>query len=236
MSKPLDEKQIRRIIEEELTKRVSELKTKEPVTREEFLKAMELMDKRFQELIDIMNRRFEEVNQRFEEVNQRFEEVNQRFEKSDTRFQELVETMNRRFEKVLEGQMLLRVAIGSLGRRSGIRLEKTILKLLQRVLEQRDIDINKVQWIELFDEAGEVFTRNYRTDIDVLIRDGLHFLMEIKYQADNRDIYHFLKVAELYTLKYQRPNKLLLLTLEIDPKTQEYAESQKIEVITGDYN
>ncbi|MHA1277171.1 MAG: DUF3782 domain-containing protein [Candidatus Helarchaeota archaeon] len=229
MSKPLDEKQIRRIIEEELTKRVSELKTKEPVTREEFLKAMELMDKRFQELIDIMN-------QRFEEVNQRFEEVNQRFEKSDTRFQELVETMNRRFEKVLEGQMLLRVAIGSLGRRSGIRLEKTILKLLQRVLEQRDIDINKVQWIELFDEAGEVFTRNYRTDIDVLIRDGLHFLMEIKYQADNRDIYHFLKVAELYTLKYQRPNKLLLLTLEIDPKTQEYAESQKIEVITGDYN
>ncbi|MHA1131626.1 MAG: DUF3782 domain-containing protein, partial [Candidatus Helarchaeota archaeon] len=161
----------------------------------------------------------------------------------DKRFQELIDTMNqrfeesdKRFEKVLEGQLLLKVAIGSLGRRSGIRLEKTILKLLQTALNKRDIDINKIQWIELFDEVGAVFTKNYRTDVDVLIRDGLHFLMEIKYQADNRDVYHFLKVAELYTLKYQRPNKLLLLTLEIDPKTQEYAESQNIEVITGDYD
>ncbi|MHA1266561.1 MAG: DUF3782 domain-containing protein, partial [Candidatus Helarchaeota archaeon] len=176
------------------------------------------------------------MNRRFEEMNRRFEEMNQRFEESDKRFQELVDTMNRRFEKVMEGQQLLRVAIGSLGRRSGIRLERTILKLLQRVLEKRDIDINKVQRIELFDEEGKIFTKSYRTDIDVLFRDGLHFLMEIKYQADNRDVYHFLKVAELYTLQYQRPNKLLLLTLEIDPKTQEYAENQKIEVITGDFD
>ncbi|MHA1277429.1 MAG: hypothetical protein ACTSQ8_09580 [Candidatus Helarchaeota archaeon] len=82
MSKPINEKQIRKLIEEELERKVSELKTKEPVTREEFLKAMELMDKRFQELIDTMN--------------QRFEEVNQRFEKSDKRFQELIDTMNQK--------------------------------------------------------------------------------------------------------------------------------------------
>ncbi|MHA1267617.1 MAG: hypothetical protein ACTSRS_20440, partial [Candidatus Helarchaeota archaeon] len=88
MSKPLDEKYIRKLIEEELEKKVSELKIKEPITREEFLKAMESMDKRFQELLDTMNRRFEEMNRRFEEMNQRFEE-------SDKRFQELVDTMNR---------------------------------------------------------------------------------------------------------------------------------------------
>ena len=88
----------------------------------------------------------------------------------------------------------------------------------------------------MIDENGQVFSKNYRTDIDVLIKNGFHFLMEVKYKADNRDVFHFLKVAELYTKKYQRPNKLLLISLEIDPRTQVYAENENIEVITGDYD
>ena len=43
------------------------------------------------------------------------------------------------------------------------------------------------------------------------------------------------KLVELYSRKYRKPNKLLLLTLEIDPKTQEYAETENIEVITGEF-
>ncbi len=217
MSKSLDEKQIRKIIEEELEKR----RGKEPITREEFLKMLELM-----------NQRFKESDERFREL---IDTMNQRFDESDKRFRELIDTMNQRYDRVENGHLLLKVAIDSLGRRSGIGLEKAILKLLQKVLENRDIDVNKIKWIELFDEEGEVFTKNYRTDVDILIRDGLHFLMEIKYKADNRDVYHFLKVAELYSRKHRKPNKLLLLTLEIDPKTQEYAETENIEVITGEF-
>jgi hypothetical protein len=155
--------------------------------------------------------------------------IQQRFETMDKRFEGLVEAMDRGF-------MTLKVAIDSIGQRSGIRLEKTILKLLQKTLENRDIDINKIEWIEMIDENGQVFSKNYRTDIDVLIKNGFHFLMEVKYKADNRDVFHFLKVAELYTKKYQRPNKLLLISLEIDPRTQVYAENENIEVITGDYD
>jgi len=186
MSKSFNENRIREIVKEEIEKRITKFDSREPLTREEFLKAIELM--------------------------------------------------NKQFDKVYEGQMLLKVAIDSLGQRSGIRLEKTILKLLQKVLEKRDIDINKIEWIELIDEKGEVFSKNYRTDIDVLIKDSSHILMEIKYNADNRDLFHFIKVAELYTKKYRRPNKLLLLTLEIDPRTLENAQNEKIEVITGDFD
>jgi hypothetical protein len=155
--------------------------------------------------------------------------IQQRFETMDKRFEGLVEAMDRGF-------MTLKVAIDSIGQRSGIRLEKTILKLLQKTLENRDIDINKIEWIEMIDENGQVFSKNYRTDIDVLIKNGFHFLIEVKYKADNRDVLHFLKVSELYTKKYQRPNKLLLISLEIDPRTQVYAENENIEVITGDYD
>ncbi|MHA1650204.1 MAG: DUF3782 domain-containing protein [Candidatus Helarchaeota archaeon] len=270
MSNSLNERKIRELIEKEINKRINELTSKNPLTREEFLKGMDIiserfeaMDRRFEELIKTMNDRFEAMDQRFEAVDRRFEEliktmndrfevmdrrfeaVDRRFEEADRRFKELITTMNDRFEasdqrfkELVEAMnrnfLILKVAIDSLGRRSGIQLEKTILKLLEKSLRHQDIDINKVQWIELIDEKGEVFPPNYRTDVDVLIRDGLHFLMEIKYKADNRDVFHFLKVAELYAKKYRHPNKLILVSLEINPKTQEYAEKQNIEVITGE--
>ncbi|MHC1591931.1 MAG: DUF3782 domain-containing protein [Candidatus Helarchaeales archaeon] len=287
MSNPLNEKEIRKLIRIEVEKRFQEYQSSASITRDEFLNAIQAMDKRFDELIDSMNKRFEAVDKRFEEsdqrlkelidsMNKRFEEsdqrlkelidsMNKRFEESDKRFNELVENMNKRFEesdqrlkelidtmnkrfeesdkrfnelveKMNVGFMKLEAAIGSLGYRSGIRLERTILKLLQKTLEHRNIDINKIERIELFDKNGEVFTKNYRTDIDVLIKNGFHFLMEVKYKADNRDVFHFLKVAELYARNFRRPNKLILLTLDIDPLTQEYAENENIEVITGDFD
>jgi len=248
---------IEQVVQRELEKHLKLYSKEELLTRAEFLKAMEIIqqrfeavdkrfeavDKRFEELIDSMNKRFEAVDKRFEEL---IDTMNKRFEAVDKRFEELIDSMNKRFEAVDKrfeavmetmnrGFLTLRASIDSLGERSGIRLEKTILALMQKALVNRDIDINEIQWIELRDENGEVFTKNYRTDVDVLLKDGFHFLMEVKYHPDNRDVYHFLKVAELYTKQYQYPNKLLLVALEIDPKTQEYAESYHIEVITGEY-
>ena len=63
-------------------------------------KVLHQMDKRFEELREDMNRRFEQVDKRFEQVDKRFEQVDKRFEQVDKRFEELREDMNRRFEQV----------------------------------------------------------------------------------------------------------------------------------------
>jgi len=269
---------IEQVVQRELEKHMKLYSKEELLTKAEFLKAMEIIqqrfeamdrrfeavdkrfeavDKRFEELIDSMNNRFEAVDKRFEEL---IDSMNKRFEAVDKRFEELIDSMNKRFEAVDKrfeavdkrfeavdkrfeavietmdrGFLTLKTSIDSLGGRSGIRLEKTILALMQKALVNRDIDINEIQWIELRDETGDVFTENYRTDVDVLLKDGFTFLMEVKYHPDNRDVFHFLKVAELYAKHYQYPNKLLLVALDIDPGTQAYAESQHIEVITGEY-
>jgi hypothetical protein len=202
---------IEHLIQKEFEKYTKIYSKEELLTKAEFLEAIKL------------------IQQRFEATDKRFEAMDKRFEVMDKRFEENIEAMNRGF-------LTLKASLDSFGQKSGIRLEKTILKLLQKTLENRDIDINKIEWIELIDDTGEVFSKNYRTDIDVIIKNGSTFLMEIKYKADSRDIFHFLKVAELYTKKHQKPDKLLLVSLEIEPKTQEYAENEKIEVITGDYN
>ena len=71
-------------------------------------KRFEDINKRFEELMaysekrfEDMNRRFEAIDKRFEDVNKRFEDVNRRFEAVDKRFEDInkrFEDVNRRFE------------------------------------------------------------------------------------------------------------------------------------------
>ena len=60
-------------------------------------KVLHQMDKRFEELREDMNRRFEQVDKRFEELR---EDMNRRFEQVDKRSEELREDMNKRFSQL----------------------------------------------------------------------------------------------------------------------------------------
>ncbi len=52
---------------------------------------MEQTDKRFAELRDDMNKRFEQVDKRFEQIDKRFEQIDKRFEQVDKRFEQMME-------------------------------------------------------------------------------------------------------------------------------------------------
>lgn len=64
------------------------------VTLKEFKDSME---KRFEEMREDMNMRFEQVDKRFEQVDKRFEQVDKRFEQVDKRF----EQVDRRFQDMI---------------------------------------------------------------------------------------------------------------------------------------
>ena len=63
-------------------------------TRDDVRLVVEVLERRFEEI----NRRFEDVNRRFEDMNRRFEDVNRRFEDMRYYFDRLLEAMERRFE------------------------------------------------------------------------------------------------------------------------------------------
>ena len=57
---------------------------------------MQQVDKRFEELREDMNKRFEQIDKRFEQIDKRFEQVDKRFEQVDKRF----EDVRSRFEQL----------------------------------------------------------------------------------------------------------------------------------------
>lgn len=125
------------------------------------------------------------------------------------------------------------VAIGSLGDRSGKVLEDTIIEILNDELIRENIPASRIQKELMVDEEGIVFTKDFSTDIDVLIEDDKTILIEVKYRIDNYDIFNFLKLAELYERTRKAFDQLLILTLEIKRLHLNYANKQDIKVIAG---
>ncbi|MHA1261636.1 MAG: DUF3782 domain-containing protein [Candidatus Freyarchaeota archaeon] len=200
----------------------------------------EEMDRRFEAMQRTMQERFEAIDRRFEAMNRRFEEMDRRFEAMQRTMQERFEAIDRRFEEVYRrfdyvDQRIWRVeaGVGALGARSGLRLERTILRIFREVLKARGVDVSAVEKLVLRDDEGIVFGKGFTTDIDIYVHDSERIAIEVKYSADQHDIFTFLnKVKLAEKTKNMKFTKLMLVTLNITDENYRYAESEGIKVIT----
>ncbi|MEO0280026.1 MAG: DUF3782 domain-containing protein, partial [candidate division WOR-3 bacterium] len=174
---------------------------------EEVNRRFEEVNKRFEELREDTNRRFEEVNKRFEELR---EDTNRRFEEVNRRFEELREDMNRRFEEVdkrfeiltkemRDGFKLLRDAITAVGARWGIFAEEAFREGMEGILKELGFyDVKK--W-EDYDKDGMVFGYPSTVEVDLVIKDDKHYLIEVKSSVSDGDVLKLKKVGEFYEKK-----------------------------------
>ncbi|MEO0276438.1 MAG: DUF3782 domain-containing protein [candidate division WOR-3 bacterium] len=243
MKKILKEEDIVKILE----KKLPEIIEKSPIIR---LKIEEMMEKRAvtrEEIKEILvelraqredaNKRFEEINKRFEEVNRRFEEVNKRFEEVDRRFEELREDMNRRFEEVnrrfeevnnrfeiltkemRDGFKLLRDAITAVGARWGIFAEEAFREGMEGILKELGFyDVKK--W-EDYDKDGMVFGYPSTVEVDLVIKDDKHYLIEVKSSVSDGDVLKLKKIGEFYEKKTGVKPELVIVSPYIKEEAKE---------------
>ncbi len=175
-----------------------------------------------------------EMDRRFEAVDRRFEAVDRRFEAVDRRFEQLIAEMHKGFAETRREQLHLRAAIDNLGDRSGRGLQEAVLELMDELLVKEGVSYRDVQRMPLADPEGVVFFPGFSTDVDVVAKNGEVHLFEVKYKADQRDIAHFVRVAQLYERQTgAKPAKLFVVTLEITRKTLRATAQMPVKVIAG---
>jgi hypothetical protein len=224
---------------EENNKRFEELVNDLKAHREENNRRFEAIDKRFEE----MDRRFEalvnelkahreETAKRFEAVDKRFEEMDRRFEalvnelkghKEETakRFEELTKEMNKGFE-------LLRNAITALGARWGIFAEEAFREGMKGVLEEIGFSYYEIKKWEAFDEEGFVYGHPSMIEVDLVIRDQKHYLIEIKSSVSTGDVFEFKKIGEFYEKKTNIKPELIIISPYIKEEAKEKCNIFKI--------
>jgi len=222
---------------EEANRRFEVLESELRKLREDFNKFVELQEKKWEE----NNRRWEEEAKRWEENNRRWEENNKRWEEAYKRFEAIERKLlehDKRFEaierKLLEHDRrfnsLMR-RITAIGARWGIHTETAFRRAMRGIIEEILGKGRVEKWV-YFDENGEVYGYPSQVEVDVLIKNGLHILVEVKASASIADVSILWRKGKLYEKVTGVKPRLVLITPFIDKNARETAVKQGVEVYT----
>ncbi|MDJ0729187.1 MAG: DUF3782 domain-containing protein [Crocosphaera sp.] len=207
---------------EEFKERVDRILAELQQDREEQAQKWAENNHRLDEFIHEQAQKWEENNRQWEENNRQWQQQNQKWWEQNRKNQETLEEikqMNRKYNST----------IGALGSRWGLFSEASFRNALAGILE-KSFGVEVVN-INDYDADGMVFGRPDQVEVDVIIKNGLVIVCEIKSSMSKGDMYIFSRKAEFYQQKYQRNvNRKIVISPMVDPKALPVAETLGIEV------
>jgi len=214
------------------------------VTREEtnrILEEIKNLREDFNRQLEAFGRRMETLERRMEAFERRMEELREDFNRQLEAFGRRMETLERRmeaFERRMEelredfnrGMRAFDIKLSSLGARWGVMSESAIRNALRGLLSEK-FGVRVSRW-ETFDKEGIVYGRPARIEVDLVIRDKEHILVEIKSHVRKSDVTELLRIKELYEKVRNVKPSLVIVTPFIEEKAREFAEANGVRVYT----
>ncbi len=185
------------------------------------------------------NRKWDEQNRKWDEDNRKWEEQNHKWAAQDRKWDRVQDEMREEFRRVHEALAAQASkfdrTIGALGARWGIQSEQAFRNALAGILEQsfgvEVLNINE------YDDEGTVFGRPEQIELDVIIKDGLLIICELKSSIDKAGMYSFERKARFYERRHQRQaSRLIVISPMIDPRARPVAEKLGIECFSDSLN
>ena len=150
-----------------------------------------------------------------EEQNRKWEEQN----RHNLQVLEEIKQMNRKHEST----------VGSLGSRWGLSSEASFRNGLKGILKD-SFGVEVLNFLD-FDNEGEVFGRPDQVEIDVIIKNGLIILCEIKSSIDKAGMYIFDRKVAFYEKHHQRRvDRKLVISPMVDPRALPVAQNLGVEI------
>ena len=191
-------------------------------SREEFRALLDEMrsmredtNRRFEELRQDMNSRFEAVDRRFEAVDRRFEAVDRRFEAVDRRFEAVIEELRSHSRQLRD----VNIHLSALGGRVGYGLEDMVKAVVE---EFAGHTFPAAERLLLRDEIGEVFgVAGAEVEFDLYVHNGEAYLVEVKSHLKPSDVLSFHQKVQFARQKLGREVIPFILALSMDAKAEE---------------
>ncbi len=158
-------------------------------------------------------------------------DMNKRFEESDKRIKELIERMDKRFEEAKNERMELRASLGSIAGKTGIAYESLILKIMEKSLKMRDIDINKVEKFGIWDREKHLLKEPGKVTYDGYLHNGEHILVEIKFTAREADVFWFAARSKFFEEQTKTKTRKVLIAVQTTNSVINLCKNYGIEIV-----
>ncbi len=212
---------------------------------ERLTKAVEEQGRRLEEHSRILaehGERLERLTKAVEEQGRRLEEHGRILAEHSDRLERLTLVVEKLVERVeVQGQLLeargrdidtLQRTLGGIGARWGLLAEETFREAVRTLFtEQPGV---RVEHWRGRDEQGEIFGYPADVELDAVVRDGTHVLVEIKSSVSAADVTVFARKAAVYEASTGvRATRKLMVTPYADVKARETAARLGIEIVVG---
>lgn len=183
------------------------------------------------------NRKWEDHNRQWDEEraaqNRRWDEVravqNRKWEEQSRKWEANQEDLRRLHEAIMAQALKHDRSIGALGSRWGMQSETAFRNALTGILE-KNFGVQVLNVSEC-DDGGEVFGRPDQVEMDVIIKNGLLLICELKSSIDKAGMYIFERKARFYEKRHQqKADRLIVISPMIDARARRVAEKLGIEM------
>ena len=171
----------------------------------------------------------QEQNRKWDEQNRKWDEQNRKWDENTKRLDKMQEQIDQSLAEIKKANKRYDSTIGALGSRWGLYSEASFRNGLKGILQ----DSFGVEVINLneYDHDGEVFGRPEQVEIDVIIKNGVVILCEIKSNIDKGGMYLFDRKVAFYEKHHHRTvNRKLVISPMVDPRALPIAENLGIEI------
>ena len=158
-----------------------------------------------------------EDQRKWDEQSEKWRESGERFNQMHKEVMAMIDRVDRR--------------VGALGARWGMQSEASFRNALAGILEQtfgvQVVNVNE------FDDQGTVFGRPDQVELDIIIKNGLLLICELKSSIDKAGMYVFERKVRFYEQRHQRKaNRLIVISPMIDARARKVAERLGIEMFS----
>jgi len=175
-------------------------------------------ESRFDRVLDELRRDREAQTRKWEESTR---EQNRKWDESRQEFDRVHEEIMAQAKKVDR-------SIGALGSRWGLQSEAAFRNALAGILGE-SFGVTVANVCE-FDDSGEVFGRPDQVELDIIVKNGLLLIVELKSSIDKAGMYIFERKARFYERRHERKaNRLIVISPMIEPKALTVARALGIE-------
>ena len=120
--------------------------------------------------------------------------------------------------------------IVGIGARWGVYTESAFRNAMREVVEKY-FGGSVRKWV-YFDEEGFIFGQPSHVDVDVVIKDREHILIEVKSRVNRGDVYELYKIGQLYEKLNRAKPRLIIVTPYAERGVYELAAKMGIKVLS----
>ena len=221
-----------------LEERVTKLEERFAKLEERFLKLEERVAKLEEAILEhtkalrLLEERVTKLEERVARLEERLLRVEERLEEHSRAIralQEQIIAQGEAIRKLSEAVSELTARITAIGFRYGVFTEDAFREAVKFLVEDLLREYRVEKW-EYYDSEGIVYGHPAVVEVDVLIRDGTHILVEYKASADKSDVAELYRLGKLYEKVTGVKPKLLLVAPAVRKRAAELAKKLGVEI------